>query len=381
MANTFITPTVVAKLALPTLLNYFCMAGLVHRDYAKEFRKVGEKVRIRRPAILEAIEFDGDLEGSWQNIAETYVDVLMDKILTVPIEFTQKEATLDIANFNIQVVEPAMQALAQKVDEKLALLYKDIPYFQDIDETSQATILASLLGARKVQNDLKVPLGQNRYAVMSPLTTALLLGLDAFRDLDKTGSTKALREASLGRLFTYEFFENQNIQHHTRGTLDGLGSVTATEPKGETSIGLGELGTGTIKKGTLIVFTAKAGQYVVTADATITTNAATVVIYPGLAEEVVNTTVATLHGPATTDELVTSRDNLMFHKNAFALVTAPMAPPIGGATGVTLNYKGLTINVVYSYQHAKFQNRMTASILCGFKTLTPELAVRLWDAS
>ena len=51
MANTFITPTVVAKLALPTLLNNLMMAGLVYRDYAKEFRKVGNTVRIRKPAL------------------------------------------------------------------------------------------------------------------------------------------------------------------------------------------------------------------------------------------------------------------------------------------------------------------------------------------
>jgi len=379
LANEFITPTAVAKLALITLLNNWVFAGLVHRDYAKEFRKIGEKVRVRRPATLTAIEFDGDLTGAYQNVVESYVDVLMDTVLVVPIEVSAKDMTLDIVNFNTQVVEPAMQALAQKVDEKLALLYKDIPYYQDA--TSAATAIADLLNARKVQNDLKVPFTQSRYAVMCPLTTASLLALDAFRDLDKTGTTKALREASLGRLFGYEFFENQNIQHHTRGTTDGEGSVTATEPKGETSITLGDLGSGTIKKGTIIVFTAKAGQYVVTADATITGNAATVVIYPGLAEEVVATTVAILHGPAAAEEPVTSRENLMFHKNAFAMVTAPMAPPIGGAKGVTMNYKGLTINVVYDYVGSQFKNVITFSVLCGFKTLTPELALRLYDAS
>jgi len=381
VANTFITPTVVAKLALPTLLNNWVMAGLVHRDYSKEFRKIGEKVRIRKPATLTTVEFDGDLTGTYQNVVESFVDVLLDTILVVPIEVSAKDMTLDIVNFNQQVVEPAMQSLGQKVDEKLALLYKDIPYFMDIDSTSAATILASLLGARKIQNDNKVPFAQARNAVMSTLTTATLLGLDAFRDLDKSGDTKALKEASLGRKFGYQYFESQNVQHHTRGTTDGLGAVTADEPKGETSIGLDTLGTGTIKKGTIITFTAKAGQYVVTADAAISGNAATVIIYPGLAELVVATTVADLHGPDATDHPITSMENLMFHKNCFALVTAPLAEPIGGAKGVTMNYKGLTINVVYDYVSQQMKNIMTFSILCGFKTLTPELGVRLYEAS
>lgn len=381
MGNTLITPTVVAKLALPTLLNYFCFAGLVHRDYAKEFRKVGESVRIRKPATLTAIEFDGDLEGEWQNIAESYVDVLMDKILTVPIEFTQKEQSLDIVNFNTQVVEPAMQALAQKVDEKLALEYKNIPYYYDITTTSGATILASVLGARKVQNDLKVPFGDKRSAVMSPLTTAALLGVDAFRDLDKTGSTKALRDASLGRIFGYDWFENQNIQNHaTHASItadhEGTAAICLAGVKTMLVSALGAAGT--IYKGTIFTIAGDNQRYVLTADATIGgANTATINFYPALVVATpLGTEVVTFHKTATT-----SKENLMFHKNAFGFVTAPMAPPIGGATGVTLNYKGLTINVVYSYQHGKFQNRMTASILCGFKTLTPELAVRLYQAS
>jgi len=211
MANTFITPQVVAKLALPTLLNNWVMAGLVHRDYAKEFRKVGNTVRIRKPTTLTAIEFDGDLTGEYQNITEGYVDVLLDTVLVVPTEVSAKDMTLDIVSFNTQVIEPAMQALAQKVDLKLAQLYKDIPYYEDCEAT---TAISDILNARRVQNDLKVPFNTTKYAVMSPLTTASLLVLEAFRGLDKTGSTKALREASLGRIFGYEFFEDQNIQTH-----------------------------------------------------------------------------------------------------------------------------------------------------------------------
>ena len=140
MANNFITPTAVAKMAIPTLLNNLCFAGLVHRDYSKEFRKVGDTVRIRKPATFNTVEFDGDLEGEWQAITEAYVDVVMDTVLTVPIEFTQVEQSLSIVDFNMQVLEPAMQSLAQKVDEKLALLYKDIPYYEDCESTTAISV-------------------------------------------------------------------------------------------------------------------------------------------------------------------------------------------------------------------------------------------------
>ena len=377
MANTFITPTSVAKLALITLLNNWVFAGLVHRDYAKEFRKVGNTVRIRKPATLTAIEFDGDLTGEYQNIVESYVDVLLDTVLVVPVEVSALDMTLDIVSFNTQVVEPAMQALAQGIDEKLAKLYKDIPYFEDCEST---TAISDLLNARKVQNDLKVPFPTTRYAVMSPLTTASLLALDAFRDLDKTGKTKALREASLGRLFGYEFFENQNIQTHPTHasiTADNEGTA-AISNAGVTSMVVSALGgDGTIYKGTIFTIAGDTTQYVVKADAAISVNAATISFYPALVKATpAGTEVVTFH-----KTLTTSKENLLFHKNAFALVTAPMAEPIGGAKGVTMNYKGLTINVVYDYVSQQMKNIMTFSILCGFKTLTPELAVRLYDAS
>lgn len=62
---------------------------------------------------------------------------------------------------------------------------------------------------------------------------------------------------------------------------------------GDTSIILDGLGTGTIKADTLVVFTDIAGEYRVTADATITANAATIVITPGLLEDMDDDTVVT----------------------------------------------------------------------------------------
>ena len=323
MANTFITPLVVAKLAIPALLKNWVFAGLVHRDYSKEFRKVGNSVRIRKPATFTAIEFDGDLEGQWQTIQETFVDVLMDKVLTVPIEFTQVEQSLDIVNFNLQVVEPAMQALAQKVDENLAKLYKDIPYYQDATET--ATAIADLLNARKIQNDLKVPFDKPRYAVMSPLTTASLLALDQFRDLDKTGTTKALREASLGKIFGYEFFENQNIQTHvTDASIDtDPAGVAASSAAGVKTMVVSELGEdGTIHKGSIFTIAGDDQKYVVTADAAISGAAATINFSPALV-------VATPLGSevVTFKETVTTSEN---QKATFERIrgTALHCPPV-----------------------------------------------------
>ena len=373
MANTLITPTAVAKMGLIALLNNWVFGGLCFKDYSKEFKHVGDTVQVTKPITVDAVEFDGDLTGQFQNVVEEKIDVAMDTIITVPLQVGAKQLTLEVRSFYSQFIEPAVQAIADLVDVKLAQLYKDIPYYEDCEST---TAIADLLNARKVMGNNKAP-QRNRYAVMSPLTTASLLALDAFRDLDKTGVTTALREASLGRIFGFDFFENQNIQTHAIGSATVAGALTADYAAGISTINIEGLGTtDTYAKGTLLTIANNTGQYVITADTTCSGGAADFPIYPALNAAVSSADVTTFHAAATT-----SKENLLFHKNAFAMVSAPLEPPLGGAKGATVAYNGITMNVVYDYVTPQFKNLMTISLLCGFKTLTPELAVRLYDAS
>lgn len=73
-------------------------------------------------------------------------------------------------------------------------------------------------------------------------------------------------------------------------SLSGVVNLEAGYAAGSTSIVLDGLGTGTIKAGTLVRFTGYVGEYKVTTDATITANAATIVIEPSLREAIVNDT-------------------------------------------------------------------------------------------
>jgi len=76
---------------LAALENNLVFGNLIYRGYDSEFKKIGDFARVRKPATFTAIEFDGDLTGEFQNITEGYVDVKLDRILTVPFEITQKE--------------------------------------------------------------------------------------------------------------------------------------------------------------------------------------------------------------------------------------------------------------------------------------------------
>lgn len=69
--------------------------------------------------------------------------------------------------------------------------------------------------------------------------------------------------------------------------------------------------------------------------------------------------------------------NLAFHKNAFALVTRPLALPNVAAKAEVVNYDGFGLRVVYGYDITKKTDTISIDMLCGVKTLDKTLAVKL----
>lgn len=74
MANTFLTPDIIAREALMQLRNNAVMAQLVHRDYSSEFAgAVGDTISIKKPASFVAKEFGTEIE--LQDATEGSIDV------------------------------------------------------------------------------------------------------------------------------------------------------------------------------------------------------------------------------------------------------------------------------------------------------------------
>ena len=366
MPNTILTPSIIAKEAIMRLKNNVVLAGLIHKDYSKEFVKgVGETITIPVPATFIAQEYISSLV--YQNITQGSVAITLSKILDVSFKVTSKELSLDIEDFGNLYVEGATDAFAQKIDELIAGLYVDIPYFVNVAGTPA---VGDLIDINKKMNINMVPIDNLRRLVVDPVTQAKYIGLDAFLNADKSGSTDTLREASMGRAFTLDSYLDQNIPTHTKGTLNA--AATATGTLGATTIAVTGTAQGqTIVKGDLITIADTLGQYVCTELATTpaTPFTVTVKIYPALAQACTDKTV-TLH--------VSHIANLAFHRNAFALASATQEGPIDGRNAAVLRdpSSGLAIRVVYDYDLEAKTNIVSMDMLVGVKTLKPELAVR-----
>lgn len=208
MANSILTPDIIAREALMVLRNNAVMANLVHRDYSEDFvGAVGDTITVRKPATFVANEYSGSINV--QDATETAVPVVMDKHLDVSFAVTAKQMTMDIADFSKQLLVPAMQAFADKVDKLLIALESEATSRHT--HTDGAIAPADLIAARKFLTENAAPLAERRF-VVGATAEADLLGNELFVSAEKIGDNgTALREASLGRKFGMDCYVDQNI--------------------------------------------------------------------------------------------------------------------------------------------------------------------------
>lgn len=375
MANEFITIKSIARQILPRLVENLVFPNLVHKDYSEDFvTGKGATIQVRKPVILEAVDFDETSGTSAQDVKEESVDVTLDKLATVDIAFGAIQRATNVDDLNRQFLEPAAVALAQKINSDGLELYKDIPYIGGTAGTTPDG-LDDLTTARKILNVQKAPVAP-RYALWDPEAEAQFLQIDTFVEADKSGTTEALRNGSLGRIMGFENFMSQAVKTHTKGTLATAGTsgkniLLKGAADGDIEVELDtddSALTGTLKKGDILTFTPATGSaqtVVVTEDATAASNKITVKVYPALT--MADNAVVTITANHTA--------NLAFHPNAFAFVTRPLVAPAGVESYVT-SYNGITLRVVRGYD-MKFKTEMLSmDVLYGYKTMYPELAVR-----
>ena len=360
-----LTPDVIARESLMALENNLVTANLVNRQFDAEYRKVGDTITVRKPTTFVSDDFNGSAI-SIQNIDETGVPVVLNHLLDVSFKVTAKELSLDIVDFSEQLIQPALRAHAQKIDELLLAEVATIPYFAGTAGSPPATV-AELTALRKVLNDNKVPFG-DRSLILDTAAADKMLQLEAFYSAEKVGDAgSALREGSLGKKFGFSLYEDQNVKSFApagAGTVlvnNGAGYVAGTE-----SIVVDGVTTA-IAVGKLV--TIGGFQHIVTSASALSTGNQTLGIYPGLRASVADNAAVTL---------VTSHvGNVGFHRNAFCLASAALEPPMGNAQSEYVNFRGLGLRVVMDYDISAKSNIISIDGLFGVKTLNRDLAARL----
>ena len=408
MANTVVTPDWVTFDTAQYFVNSLRGVAQFDRQYNDEFRhdgaKVGDTVKVRLPQQWTAEEGEALVI---QNILDRTVNVVLNRRRHVGFGWGTGQQTTDIDDVRRRYVMPAAETLASVYDRvSLADVYKSVYNMVGTLGTTPSDILTYSTARTKIL-DLAGP-DENLVAVLEPLAQATIadsvIGLFHSQRLVTEAVEKgvfARDAAGIARWYT-----DQNIPRFTSGeatsastpvvngagqtgsslVTDGWGSGTTNLNKGDIIEIAGVYSVNPLSKES----TGREQQFVLTADVSDTTGAATLSISPSIVttgalqnvsgSPADNATITfwSMAAGGTQAETV-SPQNLVFHPEAFASVMADLVMPAGGAVSSRVSSKQLNVAMRYVEQYAitSDQNLNRMDILFGSADIQARLAARV----
>lgn len=374
MANTFVTLQEIARLALPQLMENLVFPNLCYRDFSEEFHDLGDSVKVRKPSVFVAEEFDAESGVNYQDFNEDGVDVVLDHIATVDARAGAIESATSMDDLNRTFIEPAAAALAEKINADGLKLYQDIANFTGTAGTTPSQ-LSDLAAVRRVLNLNRAP-SYGRAAVWDPEADACFTQLAALVNAEKAGSSEALREGAIGRVYGMDNYMSQAVCRHAVGTAISGGvtlKVDGAAQIGSAFIHLdGGSGTETLAKGDIL--TIDGVNYAVERECKFAAGEGDVYVVGGVKRAHANDATVSCVGSS---QVQAYTCNLAFHPMAFAYVTRPLINPDGqGVASYVTNYNGISLRVTKGYDQQYKRSIYSMDVLYGFKTIYPELAVR-----
>ncbi|GGE36335.1 hypothetical protein GCM10007276_12270 [Agaricicola taiwanensis] len=408
MANTTLTASIVAKAAVRILENELVMGKLVYRGYEDEFEKkingyeIGDTITIRKPADFTVR--DGAVLAA-QDVTEGKTSLTIDQRKGVDFKFTSQELTLNIGELSERVIRPAMIQLANAVDVDLMSLYKDVPNWvgtpgQTIDSFSDFSKGPERLDEIAVPQD-------SRNSVLSPSDHWALAGSQTAL-FNNSINGQAYRRGAIGMIGDVDTYMSQNVPTHVVGPLGGTPLVNGADQDvtyasvkdtgvqtlvtdGWTAAAAARVNAGDVftingvydvnpvtkavlpflKKFTVVNAASSDGS----GNATITIAPAIVAsgAFQNVSAAPADNAALTFMGTASTGY----RQNMVFHKNAFAMVAVPLVSPPGAVDVGRQSYKGLNVRVIPVYDGVNDVSSWRLDILYGKKTIDRRLATRL----
>jgi hypothetical protein len=392
-----------AEEALEVLENELKLGSLVWRSLESEFSKepngykIGSTIKVKKPP--QYVPTSGAAISDYQDTAEGEVSLTVDERWKIPVNFSTLELTQDMTNFAERVVKPAVVPLADKVDDKLADLYKDIAHCVGTNGTDFATF-ENMQDVDTKFVQIAAPLDK-RCAVFNPANYAGLVS-GAKSHFEQSIVKEALKSNYLGRYSNVDTFRSIHVKDHTGGTFGGTPLVKGASQTGASLITDGWTASGAvIKDGDVITIAdvydinpinkqvySHLKQFVCTADGTADGSGdLTLTISPAIVTTGGKQNVSA--GPADDAALslvtgagsVAGTNGFAFTKQTFALACVPLVDAGGGAISkVISSEQGLSIRMVEFYDGVNDLTNTRMDILFGVATMYPETGMRLLGA-
>ena len=406
MANTLITPSIIAKEALFHLENNVIMGDKVHRQYKNEFVKIGDSLTIRRPVQFTVT--DGATRSN-QDVTENTTSIVINKRKHVSWKFSSQDLTLTVDEYAERYIKPAAIVLANQIDLDLAT--EGAQAFYNIVGTPGTTPadFTALANVAQRMDELAVPDDGNRCLVLNPAARWGLAdgmggtGSGGIFNADIVGGL--YRKGALGEVANMMIYGDQNIISQEAGEQGGTPLTNGATSNGASSLtldGATASVTNWARKGDVITLagvnavnpvskqdTGVLAEFVVTADTnSVAGGAVTLPIFPALNDGSTastagyqNVTALPADNAAVTFKngagSATHPQNLGFHRNALALVTVPLELPDSATFKARMDWRGYSVRIVKDYDIDNDEEIIRLDVLYGVKAIYPDLGVRL----
>jgi hypothetical protein len=411
MSNSLLTNDVISKECLMSLKNNLVFTRNASREYSKEYAvsgaKIGNVFNIRKPSRY-TVTSGSTLEI--QDTADQSVALTVDKHYHVGMAFTQDDRTLSIDRFRERYIDPAMIALANKIDSQFFFdMYQAVYSAVGVPSASALpSTLKGFLQAKAKMELLGAPRGQTS-AIVDPLVQASLVeGLKGlFQSAEKIA--EQYEEGVMGIAAGSKFSATANVPKHTIGALGSTPLTDYASPAyvaGTATIktkGWTAAASNRLKKGDVIsigsvyavnpqtrVSTGQLAQFVVAADfSSDGSGNGTVTIDRGLYASGQYQNVDSLPADGAAISVfaetlqsygsIVAPQNMVFLKQAFALGCVDLELPADGAKASRAvdEDAGLSLTMTSQFDIVNYRNITRIDFLGGWKCIYPELACRV----
>jgi hypothetical protein len=407
--STILTTNALAKASLAILDNELDVLGTFYRAIEPEFDKrvngyeVGSTVDIRRPADFTV---RNTITASPQAVIEGKVPLTVDQVRGVDFQLTSQDLTLSIKDVGERILKPAVINIVNEVARDcMAVMYQGAYNFVGTPGAA-VNSFAKFAAAPQRMDEMAIP-NDMRYAALNPSDFWALSGSQTNLYAPQL-VTSAYRDGSVGRLGGVETLMTQVMPTHTVGVATGTPLVngaaqnvtydTARNSWTQTLVtdGWTNSTTNIVRAGDVFtianVFAVNPKtravlpflqQFVVTADANsgASTGPATLTISPPI---ITSGPYQTVNAAPADNAAITvlgtggssARQNIAYHKNAFALAMVPMVLPPGSVDGARESKNGISIRVIPFYDGTNDRSTWRMDVLYGRRLIDPRLVTR-----
>lgn len=408
MANSILTPSVIAKEALMQFKNGMGISGHCNSSYSKDFAKKGAKIgtseKIRKPNHFTVTN---GATYSAQDVTEDYFTLAVDTQKHVGFDFLSTDLTMSIDDFSGRYLKPAALALVNKVDlDGNTLASKQVYNAVGTAGTTPSALLTYLQGMQKIQESAG-PLDDSYAYLVSPAASTSIV--DALKGLflDGTEVSKQYKRGLMGIAAGGEWVLSQNLYQHTSGQRGGTPLVNmASVTDGTTSLitdGWTAVAANRVKAGDVFSIagvnkvnpitkqdTGVLQQFVATADAASDGSGnATIAISPAIyasgslqnvsAAPADNAALSFTLGGASIGASAVATSNLLVHEDAMALAFVALDKPEGVHFSAveTDPETGISIRIVRDYDFSNDKFRCRLDVAYGWAPARPEWACQI----